>query len=746
MKYLNIDPDPREQQIGNEPSLPKALREAVMRYRGWIILVTAIATVLATLYTLRMPKVYKAVTTLEYDPDPSNPLGSGVEGFSDVSRFLASREFFETQNLVMQSRAVSERVVEQLGLEANADFFDQADNPDWQPVPVSVAAGRLQSKISVDPIKETRLIRLAVRDHNPERAATLANAIVEAYTEKSLEDRLGATTAAADWLAQQVQSTGGDLVEAENALHDFKRQHNVLSLSLEDRQSLLAQEIREYNERLTDTRAHRIELEAHLARLKAVRADPEAVQEGESDSDSELQTLRSSIREKETQRASLSVRYGDAHPDIRGLDNEIASLRKSLAAEIGAMVKIAEGNLREAKAVETGLSKAQERSQQAGLELNRREIEYSRLSREQQTNSQLYQLLLQRTAEADLTRLLHTTHLRVVDRALVPGSPVSPVVVLNVAAGLVMGLFLGLALAWLLYWRDRSIRSVSDVEDLGVTVLGVLPGIAEGSELPPRAGAVFRGGKAGPVRSSHAGSIMRTRPMSAAAEACRTLRTNLTFMSVDTPIRTLVVTSASPKDGKTVIATNLAIAFAQGGQRVLLVDSDLRKPRVHEELNLENHRGLTSVLLGEQRVAEAVQPTDVDGLFVLTAGPIPPNPVELLSTSSFKRFLSEAASEYDKVIFDSPPVRAVTDAAVLAPQCEAAMLVARAGVSTRDELLSAVRRLRDVNANIVGAVLNDVTLDDRKGGAYGGYYHYAQSDRYGEQSNKKSDRHSQTAA
>ncbi len=730
--------------MSSEPSVAKALREAVMRYRGWIILVAAIVTVLATFVTLRMPKVYKAVTTLEYDPDPSNPLGSQVEGFSDVSRFLASREFFETQNLVMQSRAVSERVVEQLGLQASADFFGQADNPDWKPVSVAAAAGRLQSKISVDPIKETRLIRLAVRDHDPERAATLANAIVAAYIEKSLEDRLGTTTAAADWLAQQVESTGGALVNAENALHDFKQQHNVLSLSLEDRQSLLAQEIREYNERLTNTRAHRIELEAHLARLNAAREDPEAVQEGESDSDSELQTLRTSIREKETERASLSVRYGNAHPDIRGLDSEIASLRKSLAGQIGAMVKVAQGNLLEAKAVEDGLSKAQERAQQAGLELNRREIEYSRLSREQETNSQLYQLLLQRTAEADLTRLLHTTHLRIVDRALVPGSPVSPVIPLNVAAGLLLGLLLGLALAWLLHWRDRSIRSVSDVEDIGVTVLGVLPGIPEATEVPGRTRAVFRGGKSPGVRSSHAGSIMRTNPMSAAAEACRTLRTNLTFMSVDTPLTTLVVTSASPKDGKTVIATNLAIAFAQGGQRVLLVDADLRRPRVHEELKLKNHRGLTNVLLGEHRVADVTQSTDVDGLSVLTAGPIPPNPVELLSTSSFKRFLSEVAKDYDKVIFDSPPVRAVTDAAVLAPQCQAAMLVARAGVSTRDEVLSAVRRLRDVNANIVGAVLNDVTLDDRKGGAYGGYYHYAQSDGYGAQSDNS--RHNQTAA
>lgn len=742
MKYLNIDSDPREPELGSGSPIAKAFRDAVLRYRGWIILIACGAAVAATLVTLRMPKIYKAVTTLEYDPDPANPLGSQVEGFSDVSRFLASREFFETQNLVIQSRGVSERVVEELGLQSNADFFNRADDPEWKPVSVATAAKRLQSMITVDPVRDTRLIRLAVRDHDPKRAATLANAIVAAYIDKTLEDRLSATTDAADWLAQQVQTTRGDLVEAENALHDFKRQHNVLSLSLEDRQSLLAQEIREYNERLTEIRARRIELEARLARLKAARADPDAITEGETDS--ELNALRIALREKQTQRAALSVRYGDAHPEIRGLDNEIAALEKSLRVQIGAMIKVAEGNLKEAKDVEAGLSKAQERSQQAGLELNRREIEYSRLSREQQTNSQLYELLLQRTAEADLTRLLHTTHIRVVDRALAPEGPVSPILILNVAAGLMFGLVLGIALAWILYWRDRSIRNVSDVEDLGITVLGVLPGVPEDEGVRPRPANVFRTGKPPAVRSSHAGSVMRTHPMSAAAEACRTLRTNLTFMSVDEPIRTIVITSASPKDGKTVIATNLATAFAQGGQRVLLVDSDLRRPRVHEELDLENQQGLTNILLGEHRLADVVQPMhDVEGLFVLTAGPLPPNPVELLSTSSFKRFLAEAAKGYDKIVFDSPPVRAVTDAAVLAPQSEATLLVARAGVSTRDEVLSAVRRLRDVNANIVGAVLNDVILDDRRGGTYGGYYHYAQSDRYGDQTRG---RHSQSAA
>ncbi len=746
MRHLTKDSNLREGDEGVASLIPKSLRDAVVRYRGWLVLTMVAVTTLVTLWTLRMPKIYEAVTTLEYDPNPGNPLGSEVEGFSGASHFLMSREFFETQNLVLQSRVVAERVAESFGLADSPEFFGREDDPDWVPVSVPEAAEYLQTKITVDPVKDTRLVRLRVRDPNPERAATLANAIVDAYIQKTLEDRLGATAAAADWLAQQLGSTREQLSAAENALHDFKKQHNVLSLSLEDRQSLLAQEIEEYNERLTDTRARRIELEARLARLKSVRADPDAMQESGAKDDSELDALRSRLREKLTEHAALSVRYGDAHPAIRELDGEISSLRKSLTAEVNALIKIAQGDLQEVKAIEAGLSKAQKRSQRAGLDLNRREIEYSRLNRQRQSNAQLYDLLLQRTAEADLTRLLRTTHVRVVDRALVPEAAVSPILPLNLAGGLFAGLMLGLALAWLLNLRDRSVHHAADVEELGLMVLGVFPSIGESAPISSYA-RITRRERAPTAEPAMVGRIVHTSPMSTAAESCRTLRTNLTFMSAEAPIKTLVVTSADPKDGKTTIATNLAIVFAQSGQRVLLVDADLRKPRVHEGLGLENQRGLTNALVGEKRLKDVIQDIDIDNLHVVTSGPLPPNPAELLHTPSFEHLLGEATSQFDRVIFDSPPLRAVTDAAVLAPQCSGALLVVRAGVTTREEMLSAIRSLGDVNANILGAVLNDVGVGTSKRlRSHEGYYHYFQSAGYGVAEAGSAEDRSQSAA
>ncbi len=478
-----IAPEGASADHGSHGSLlPSGLRDAVVRYRWWILVTTLATTTLVALWTVRLPKVYQATVTLEYDPNPSSPLGSSVEDIGgQVSHFLMSREFFETQNLIIQSRGVAERVVERLGLASDPTFFGQEDTGDWEPVSKEVAAQHLQSKLTLDPIKDTRLVRLRVRDDDPERAAALANMVADAYIEKTMEDRLGSTAAAAEWLAQQLDSTRKDLNESEYALHEFKKEHNVLSVSVENRQNLLAEEIREYNERLTDTRARRIELQARLERLKSARSHPEAVQGGTQGDDTELNSLRSALRDKLTQRASLSVRYGNSHPTILELDGEIGAIRASINDEVESLIQVAAGDLQEIQSIEQGLSAVQGQAQKAGLDLNLREIEYSRLNRQRESSSKLYDLLLQRTAEADLALLLRTTHVRVVDRALIPKAAISPLLGLNIFGGTLGGLILGFAFAFMLHQMDRRIRDVPDVERLGLTILGVFPRVGEAS-------------------------------------------------------------------------------------------------------------------------------------------------------------------------------------------------------------------------------------------------------------------------
>ena len=718
----------------------------------WVILGVAVAIATAVIFwTLSQPKIYEATCTIEDDPSPPRPLGSQVEDVANpLGNFWTSREFFATQNQIISSRTVAERVVRELALHQDASFFyvdpEEHRRPSflrsalvsmglmepvrpWQGATVEAAARALQSRMVVEPVEETRLVAIRVSDRNPERAATLANAIAEAYIEKTLEDRMGSTVSALEWLGNQLDSLRNQLDESELALHHFKQEHNVLSVSMEDRQNLVASDIQRFSEALTKARTRRIELSARLARIRSIAEGPTPEDAAAAFAENEaIAVLRGQLREKVAEQQGLQSRYGPNHQRMQQLGAEIEDLRGQLRRELAGIVRAADADVREIRQVEGGIRSALDEVHHQGLELNLREIEYSRLNRARENNSKLYTLVLERTTETDLTRMLRTTHARLLDRALRPTAPISPKFTTNAAGGVGVGLALGLALAFLLSRLDRRVRSVADAETLGLTILGILPRIDEGDEAQPASGKKRRR-RVPPVRPGLRDLFVHTHPMSAAAECCRTIRTNLTFMSADQPIRALVITSANPREGKTTVTTNIAVSLAQSGKRVLIVDTDLRRPRIHRAFGVSGQRGVTSVVVGELALEDAVASTDIPGLDILPCGPIPPNPSELLHSAKFGDLVKEALKRYDRVIFDSPPLGAVTDAAVLAPQVDAALVVIKAQHTTRDAITSALRQLRDVGANVVGGVLNDVD-PRRKGYGASDYYYYYRREGY----------------
>ncbi|MGF1466070.1 MAG: GumC family protein [Sandaracinaceae bacterium] len=715
-----------------------AVLRMLWSYAPLILLATVLVGAGVTLWTLQQPKVYRASCTIEYDPTPTSPLGSEVEDVATpLGNFWMSQEFFATQNRVIASRMLAERVVRDLGLHEDPSFFyvPEERQGEWEGRSVEAAARALQSRISVEPVVDTRIVQISVTDRDPERAATLANSVAEAYIEKTLEDRLGSTISARDWLGTQLDNLREELEASEYSLHEFKAEHHILSVSLEDRQNVLAAEISNLNQGLTEARTRRIELAARLERLRALVEEEslEASAAALADHDA-IRALHTRLQERRSAQEGLRPRYGPNHPQMVQLASEIEDVERQLRLEITAMLRAAEADVREAQQIEGSLREELARANRAGLDLNLREIEYQRLNRERENNSKLYSLLLERTTETDLTRLLRTTHARLLDRALAPTGPESPSLLRNAAAGLGVGLALGLALTLLLDRLDRRIRTVTDVEAMGLTILGILPRIEE-DDAPPAAASNGRDRRRRRRREQDAepgerDMFVHTHPMSAAAECCRTIRTNLTFLSADEPIRTLVVTSGSPKEGKTTIAINLAVSLAKSGKSVLVVDTDLRRPRIHRAFGVSGQRGVTSVVVGEADLEEAVVRTKIPELSVLPCGPIPPNPSELLHSQRFAELIERAQERYDRVIFDSPPLRAVTDAAVLAPQLDAALIVVKALYTTRDTLRSTLRQLRDVGAYVVGGVLNDV--DSRRGGYGAGeqYYYYHRREGY----------------
>lgn len=778
----------------NESSVAESgfdLREhlaTIWSYKAIALAVTSVVSLAVLLFTVSQPPSYEAVCTIEYDPRPVSPLGSAVEDIGNpTANYWMSREFFATQTKILSSRAVAERVVEQLGLHRDADFLGrpqpardagngnallpgllggqakarpQSPPPEEAPAgsdpSVAEAAGMLQARLRVSPVDETRLVTVRVSDRNPERAATLANAVAEAYIEKTIEDRLASTVRALEWLGTQLDSLRADLERSELALHDFAEEHNVLSVSMEDPQNLVSHNIQEFNAELTRARTRRIALTAHLERLRTLvhgrspeqaaanlerlrpQSSPrtlssESSAAGHGAPQRTIGETRTRLRAKLAERQGLSARYGPNHPQMQQLGLEVTSLRTQLEEEVSAALRTAEADVIEARSIEAGLRAALDEANRAGMQLTLRGIEYERLSRQRENNSKLYNLVLERTTETDLTRMLRTTHARVLDRALQPSSPVSPKLYANVVGGLGMGLVLGIAVALLMGRLDRRLKTVADVESLGLTVLGVLPKLRRGVAQPPRPRGLrgWAGTKPKPAESEdesvvsdiHRELFVHTEPMSAAAESFRTVRTNLTFMGADQTIHTLAVTSPSPREGKTTLACNLAIALAQSGKRVLVVDTDLRRPRVHKVFGIKGRPGVTSVLVGDVSLEEAVQSTVVPHLDALTCGPIPPNPSELLHGQHFGNLIATVKERYDRVVFDSPPIAAVTDAAVLAPQVDATMLVVEANSTSRDAIKVALRQLRDVKAHVVGGVLNNMKHRFRRYGA-GGYYNY----------------------
>ncbi len=356
-----------------------------------------------------------------------------------------------------------------------------------------------------------------------------------------------------------------------------------------------------------------------------------------------------------------------------------------------------------------------------------KEIEYHRLDRSRDESEKLTtEWLLEHTKQADLARMMRVNNLRVVDTAAEPHTPIRPRVLQEVGIGLFIGLVLGVAAAWTRDQLDTSLKTPEDVEGkLGITFLGLLPELADSERRPY--GGTRRRRRMRAQALDAAGLppelIVHSRPLSGIAEAARSIRTNLMFMNPDHPHRTLLITSAAPSEGKTTVACTLAIAFAQSGQRVCIVDCDLRRPRLNRIFDRAGDSGVTNVIVGDATIDDVAKPTQVDNLWSIPSGPTPPNPADMLQSARFRKFLADLAERFDRVVIDSPPAVAVTDAAIISTICDGTVFVVRAFKTSRHLSTHGLRSLRDVDAPIVERrVEHTVDFEDRH--EYTNYYHY----------------------
>lgn len=705
-----------------------ATLRALRKYWGTALGVALALTLAVAFHTLGQTKIYQATGTIIFDPNPPRPLGTAVETVVDMGagNYWSNQEYYSTQYKVVQSMRVALGVVRQLGLHHDPAFI--ANLPKGAPIADSssvepeVAAAIVQGRLTVEPVRESRITLLRYEDANPERAQRVLGTLIDVYIEQNLDDALSSTGAAVDWLRGQLDKLRGELESSEMRLHDYKLNNNILSIAFDDRSNMLKDEVKQLSDALTQVRTKRQAILARNRELSKVSADdPSELPATELLESVVLQNLRrlhgEAVRDRD---GIIGQGKGRNHPDVLAAEARVSATREALLAEIKNIQAAAERDLAQINHQEAGLAALLDKSKRQALDLNLLEIEYNRLNRTRENNEKLYQIVLERTKESDLAQMMRVNNIRVLDAPLMPRNPIRPRVSLNIFIGMLFGSVLGVGAAAARALLDRTLKTPDDVErELGLPFLGLIPQIEPSTA---RATTTTRRRRRAELLESRE-LIVHEFPQSGIAEASRAIRTNLMFMAPDHPYRALLVTSASPSEGKTTVACCVAIAMAQAGQRVLIVDCDLRRPRMHRIFNRDPRVGVTSALLDPELLSDAALATDIPNLSVLPAGPIPPNPSEILHSEKFRSVLEQLRQRYDRVIIDSPPVATVTDAAILSTLVDGTMLVVRAFKTQSDVGRQGARALRDVGAKIAGSVLNSVDLDRHEYKYYHYYYH-----------------------
>jgi polysaccharide biosynthesis transport protein len=684
---------------------------------------TALATAIAisvsmAFYTLGQTKIYESTATIHFDPNPPRPLGGKMETVVDLGSgpVWDTREYYETQYQIIQSMRVSQAVVAELGLQRDAAFIynlpKEAPAPKMGAITEEQAADVLRGRLKVEPVKGSRLAAVRLQDANPERAARVLATVVDTYVKQNIDIAVEATVQANTWLNEQMNKLKVDLEGSEMALHDYKKSNDLLGAAFDDQSNMLREQMAQLNQILTNVRAKQKEVQARRDQVAKVKVeDPSELPASELLQSALLQQLRSQYIEAKRQRESL-IRAGKGpnYDEVKAADGRLEETKRAILTEVRNIKGALDRDLAGARQQEGGLRALYDQANKEALELNLREIEFNRLRRSKDNNEKLFSMLLERTKESDLARMLNVNNVRVLDRPRVPRYPIRPNTVLNIGVGILIGILLGVGAAMGRAMLDRTIKTPGDVEQvLGVSFLGLIPEF-EGKGLKETYAASKQRRR---MRMTQPGLnrelIVHEMPTSGIAEASRSIRTNILFTAPDKPYKVILITSAAMGEGKTTVACCIAIAMAQTGKRVVLVDCDLRRPRLHRIFKKPSETGLTAALV-EDVLEEHTEETDIPNLSVYVAGPHPPNPAELLQSERFKAVLKRLSGKFDYVILDSPPVLAVTDAAVLSTLVDGVVMVTRA-FQTRKELAQhAVRRLTDVGAHVAGVVLNAVNL------------------------------------
>ena len=709
----------------------------VLVKRRWTVLTCFLVTVVtvATATFVQQP-IYKATATIKIEKAEPKVLkfegvAPPVDGQTD--------DYYQTQYKLLTSYSLAERVVRSLRLDSHPEVSGN-ENPlsrawGWllnltgsisSQSPTGQVAGETPTaesptiksflrKLEIEPVKNTRLVKISFLSSSPDLSAQVSNALAEGFIEHSIEQKLGATKYAGNFLEKQIHEVRAKLESSDELLHKFARQKQYMVL--DEKQEQTTKQLSLLTDALMKARSDRLAKEALHRQTQGQGQDFQSIP-------SVLESLLIAELKKEYFRlqaeyGKLSETFLPDYPRMVVLKKNIEEVKVKLEGEVERVVKGLQSSYEAALKSERLLDASVQKQKQVTLKTNEDSIQYNILKREVDINRELYAGLLQRMKEITVSAGLDSTNIQVTDRAKIPMVPYRPQKALNILLGVILGLSMGVGLAFFSEYLDNTLNTVEEVEGaFGLPILGVVPALAYADRRKRLKGATNGEG-------DHTFQlIMYQDQTSLLSEAIRNIRTSLLFSLPENPPKLLLMTSPQPGEGKTGVSINTAIALSQLGGDILLIDADMRHPDCHRILEQERTPGLSNFLVGEVGLARVVRATAIPNLHLMPAGQFPLNPAELLGSERMKVALDLLRQQFRHVVIDSPPVLGFTDSVILSTIADAVVLIVRGGKTTREAALRTIRTLNGVNAKILGVVINSLDLQGNGYPYYSDYLDY----------------------
>jgi polysaccharide biosynthesis transport protein len=725
--------------------------------RKWVLITfAAVLVVFVAVLSFTTTRLYRATATILID-EP----GSSMLNIQDVlnaggyyrTDFLGT--YFNTQLRLLTSRSLAERVAKKINLGARPEYrATQKSRPDpvqgvknvlslrWlfpkktpagapKALPSSASSAyafAVLCGLSIAPIEETRLVLVSYTSPSPVLAADVVNTLAEEFVSFSVETRYEATKQTSEFLGESIAQLREDVKRKEEDLQKYGEEKRLLFLN--DKESSVVNKFADVNTAFTQAQIERFNKESMYRELKKLNVDalPDSV------NNPTIQALKTTYTQAKTDYDEKAKIYKPDYPEMVKLKTRLDSAKNTLEEEIRKAVGAAESEYRAALNKENSLQGLLESQRTDVARMNNNAIFYKTLETEVENMRNLLSTLVAKQSEIQVSSQLgglRTSNIKIVDKALVPGAPFTPNTRRNLMMALLLGLFGGLGLIFLVEFLDNTVKGPEEVEKLtGLPSLGIIPYLtADGLKKRYDRLDYAYGGEADAREEtmpevSEIELINHLFPKFSIAEDYRTVRTSILFSHADSAPKTICFTSTLPQEGKTATVSNMAISFAQLEGKVLLIDADLRKPRLHKIFKVRNLSGLSSFLTGKAAFEEALQKTSLENIWILPSGPHPPNPAELLNSKRMRDLLDLTRERFDTVLIDTPPVLAVIDPVIVSSLADSTVFVVRAGKTTRRPLAKAVNEIRKGKAEIVGVVFNEVKIGRQGLGAP--YYHYYQ--------------------